>query len=93
MVGGVKGGASSCCVRAGGKGKEKEKRGQERQEGRREERPADFELLRERVCACSLRPIGEPRVTGTLTVDEWFSVKESNCGGKKKHKVRTGNGT
>lgn len=92
MVGGVKGGRLPV-VSGRGRKERKRKKGQERQEGRREERPADLELLRERVCACSLRPIGEPRVTGTLAVEQWFSVKENNCGGKKKHKVRTGNGT
>lgn len=73
VVGGVKGGRLPV-VSGRGRKERKRKKGQERQEGRREERPADLELLRERVCACSLRPIGEPRVTGTLTVDEWFSV-------------------
>lgn len=89
VVGGVKGGCLP--VVSGRRRKEREReKGEERQEGRRRERPADLEVLE--VCACSLRPIGEPRATDTLLVDEWFSVEENNGGGRRENKARRGNG-
>lgn len=79
-------------LRQGGGGRKRErKRGQERQEGRRRERPADLEVVD--VFACSLGPIGEPRATGTLQADGWFSVEENNGGGRRENKACRGYGT